>query len=268
MTRSYTLPPLELLPPAYVAENTSYPLFATCIAFLVIETFFMTLLYTSRFLSSDKKANWHMVALMTGAYIVCLGKITIGLLAVKIGGAGRHLETLPLPTIQIALKLNTALQLICPLTTSLTKMAILCLFHTIFGATSARYRLVIRATFILCLVTTLVQVIIPLANCKPFSATWTFGGESACAIDGLYLWKYLSIPNVITTIIVVCIPIPAMYKLQISLATKVGLGVVLSVCICGYAVVLDDCGVGDVYGCRGFAYFEAVDEEGVWWGGV
>lgn len=79
MTRPYTLPPLELLPPAYVAENTSHPLFATCIAFLVIETFFMALLYTSRFLSSDKKANWHMVALMTGAYIVCLGKITIGL---------------------------------------------------------------------------------------------------------------------------------------------------------------------------------------------
>lgn len=117
-------------------------------------------------------------------------------------------------------------------------MAILCLFYTIFGATSARYRLVIRATFILCLVTTLVQVIIPLANCKPFSATWTFGGESACAIDGLYLWKYLSIPNVITTIIVVCIPIPAMYKLQISLATKVGLGVVLSVCICGVVAAL------------------------------
>ena len=72
-------PSIEDLPPAYVAEDNSHPLFATCIAFLVIETFFMSLLYISRFLSSETKANWNMVALMTGAYIVCLCKITIGL---------------------------------------------------------------------------------------------------------------------------------------------------------------------------------------------
>ena len=158
--------------------------------------------------------------------------------AVHVGGAGRHLLTLDPPAITTALQLNTALQLVCPLTTSLSKMSILCLFYTIFGATSERYRTAIRATFILCLATLLVQVIIPFANCKPFSATWTLGAESACAINGLYLWKYLSIPNVVTTIVVVCIPIPALYKLQVSAATKFGLAVVLSVCVCGVVAAL------------------------------
>ncbi|KAF1971974.1 hypothetical protein BU23DRAFT_168768 [Bimuria novae-zelandiae CBS 107.79] len=226
-------PPLDSLPPTYVAEDNSHALLATCIAFLAIETTFMSLLYTSRFLSSEQKANWNMVALMTGAYIVCLGKITIGLLAIHIGGAGHHAATLSYPTITTALQLNTALQLVCPLTTSLSKMSILCLFYTIFGRTSARYRLVIRVTFVLCLITLLVQVVIPFANCRPFSATWTLGAESMCAINGLFLWKYLSIPNVVTTLVVVAIPIPALWKLHVSTATKAGLGVVLCVCVCG-----------------------------------
>ncbi|KAJ4304780.1 hypothetical protein N0V90_000308 [Kalmusia sp. IMI 367209] len=117
-------------------------------------------------------------------------------------------------------------------------MSILCLFYTIFGRTSARYRLVIRITFVLCLITLLVQVVIPFANCKPFSATWTLGAEEACAINGLALWRYLSIPNVITTLIVVALPVPAMYKLQVSTATKLGLGVVLSVCVCGVVAAI------------------------------
>ncbi|KAL1600677.1 hypothetical protein SLS60_007065 [Paraconiothyrium brasiliense] len=152
---------------------------------------------------------------------------------IHIGGAGRHALTLDYATLTHGLQLNTAMQLVCPLTTSLSKMSILCLFYTIFGRTSARYRLVIKITFILSLITLLVQVIIPFANCRPFRATWTLGQQNLCSIDGLILWKYLSIPNVITTFIVVAIPIPALYKLRVSFATKLGLAVVLSVCVCG-----------------------------------
>lgn len=210
----------------------------------------MLLLYTSRLLSVEKTANWNMVALMTGAYLVCLGKITIGLrmpspptslphlltnpsiVAIHIGGAGHHLLTLPYPTITTALQLNTALQLICPLTTSLSKLSILCLFHTLFARTSPRSRLVIRTTFALTLLTLLIQILIPLLNCKPFSATWTLSAHpSACAIPGLSLWKYLSVPNLVTTLVVVCIPVPALYKLRVSTATKAGLAVVLGVCV-------------------------------------
>ena len=72
-------PSLANLPPSYIAEDNSHPLFATCIAFLVIETTFMLLLCISRFLSNDPAANWNMIALMTGAYLVCLCKTSIGL---------------------------------------------------------------------------------------------------------------------------------------------------------------------------------------------
>ncbi|KAF2450004.1 hypothetical protein P171DRAFT_469887 [Karstenula rhodostoma CBS 690.94] len=244
MGTSPYFPSIDQFPPGYAEEKNSRPLLETCIAFLVLDTVFIMLLYTSRFLCNDKKhpseqkANWSMISLMTGTYIVCVSKITLGFLAIHMGGAGRHTATLDYTTITTSLQLNTSLQLICPLTTSLSKMSILCLLHNIFGRTSKRTRLVIRITFVLCLITLLVQVVIPFANCRPFSATWTLGQQSQCAISGLVLWKYLSIPNVITTFIVVAIPLPALYKLRISTATKMGLAVVLSVCVCGVVAAI------------------------------
>lgn len=64
---------------AYLAEDNSTPLLATCIAFLIIEGLFIFMMYTSRFLGKDQKANLWMTILMTGAYIVCIAKIAIGI---------------------------------------------------------------------------------------------------------------------------------------------------------------------------------------------
>jgi hypothetical protein len=152
---------------------------------------------------------------------------------VRIGGAGRHLLALSPQTIQTGLKLNVALQIVCPLATSLSKLSVLALFHTIFGHTSRRYRLVIRATVALVVTILLFQFIIPFANCRPFSYNWNRQQNGTCAIEPLSLWRYLSIPNVLSTIIIVGIPIPALYRLKASTATKAGLGVVFTVCIAG-----------------------------------
>ncbi|KAF2249013.1 hypothetical protein BU26DRAFT_379265, partial [Trematosphaeria pertusa] len=80
--------------------------------------------------------------------------------------------------------------------------------------------------------------VIPFANCKPFSKNWEVMGPGSCAIQPLSLWRYLSIPNVVTTIIIVGIPLPALYKLNVSPATKVGLGLVFSVCIAGIVAAI------------------------------
>ena len=64
---------------AYLAQDNSSPLLATCITFLIVEGMFIFLMYTSRFLGKDQKANLWMTILMTGAYVVCIAKITIGI---------------------------------------------------------------------------------------------------------------------------------------------------------------------------------------------
>lgn len=217
----------------YLAENHGAALLDTCIAFLVLETVLMVLLFASRYLAKDQQANMSMTMLMTAGYFTCCAKITLGILSVKIGGAGRHTAALSPPTIVHMLKIQTALQIICPLTTSLTKLGILSLLHTILGRTSKNTRIVIKATFVLVLAVLLIQVIIPFANCKPFSKSWNPLGPGKCAIPGLTLWRYLSIPNVVTTFIMICIPLPAMWKLKVNVPTKLGIGVVFTVCLMG-----------------------------------
>jgi hypothetical protein len=158
---------------------------------------------------------------------------------IQIGGAGRHLIALPPSTLQTGLKLNLALQIVCPLATSLSKLSILSLFHTIFGRTSRNYRLVIYANSALVLIILIVQLILPFANCKPFSYNWKMKDSSGtCAIAPKSLWRYLTIPNVITTIIMVGIPIPALYRLKVSPSTKAGLVGVFAVCLAGVAAAI------------------------------
>lgn len=222
--------------PEYLAEDGSGRVLQTCIAFMILETFFMSLLYISRALSKQKKTNWTMILLMTGAYVVCMFKITIALLMIQIGGAGRHLVTVPSSTIRKGLKLNLALQIICPLATSLSKLGVLSLFYNLFGSTSRNYRIVIRATSVLVLAILITLFLIPFANCKPLSYNWNKkDGAGSCAIAPLSLWRYLSIPSVVTTVMVVCIPIPALYRLKISPAAKVGLAGIFIVCLGGVA---------------------------------
>lgn len=158
---------------------------------------------------------------------------------IQVGGAGRHMVSLQPDTLTEMLKLNTALQIICPLTTSLTKLGILCLYQQIFARQSSRYyHWAIKGTFALVLCTLIIQVIIPFANCKPFSHSWDPFGPGSCAFPGLNLWRYLSIPNVISTIIMIAIPLPALYKLNVGVPTKLGLGVVFSVCIMGMVAAI------------------------------
>ncbi|KAF2023991.1 hypothetical protein EK21DRAFT_44186, partial [Setomelanomma holmii] len=148
-------------------------------------------------------------------------------------GEGRHLVALPPPTRVNALKLSTALQIVCPLTTSLSKLGVLCLFHRVCAKSSRRYRIAICTTFGIVLAVMIAQVLVPFLNCRPFSKTWDSTKPGRCAFTSLSLWRYLSIPNVLTTLMVVAIPIPALVKLQVSRSMKLGFVAVFSVCIFG-----------------------------------
>jgi hypothetical protein len=66
-----------LFPPEYLTEDVSASLLGASFAFLVLETTFIILLYTSRYLAKGERANLSMQILLTLAYIVCVGKITI-----------------------------------------------------------------------------------------------------------------------------------------------------------------------------------------------
>jgi hypothetical protein len=83
-------------PPEYLAEDVSAPLLGTSIAFLILETLFIVLLYTSRYLSKGERANLSMQILLTLTYIVCVGKITIAFRKPCISSNSKHLADIDL----------------------------------------------------------------------------------------------------------------------------------------------------------------------------
>lgn len=152
---------------------------------------------------------------------------------IKLGGTGRHTVSLSPATRRTALKLATVSQIICPTTTTFSKLGVLCLFDRILKQSGRPYRIIIRATFVVVLATMIVQVLIPFINCRPFSKQWSPTAPGECSIPTLSLWRYLGIPNVFTTLIVVAIPVPALVKLNVSRPVKCGLAVVFVVCLAG-----------------------------------
>jgi hypothetical protein len=132
----------------------------------------------------------------------------------------------------------TALQIVCPLTTSLSKLGVLCLLNRIFRQSGRWYRIAIHTTFCLVLAITFAQVLIPFINCRLFSKNWRPEEPGICAIAGLSLWRYLDIPNVSTTLFTVAIPLPALVKLHVTQGTKLGLVVVFGVCVLGVGAAI------------------------------
>lgn len=157
---------------------------------------------------------------------------------IEYGGAGRHLVALDRPSITLALKLSFALQIVCPLTTSFSKLGVLCLFYRIFGQSSRAYRMCIKATFAFVVVIMIAQILIPFLNCRPFNHTWHPESQGSCAIPALSLWRYLGIPNVVTTLIIVTLPVPALAKLNVSRPVRLGLIVVFGICILGIVAAI------------------------------
>lgn len=125
---------------------------------------------------------------------------------IKIGGAGKHMWSSDMPTLTSLFKLLFALQIVCPMTTSMIKLAVLWFFYHIFGVQSKNYRIAIYAAAAIVASVLIVQVIIPIANCKPIAFNWDISIQGKCSIEVMALWRYLSIPNIVTDLIMLAIP--------------------------------------------------------------
>jgi hypothetical protein len=64
------------------ADDNSGSLLYTAVFFLLLETCFILLLYTSRYLAPhDRERDWAMESLMTATYSVCVGKVVVAICA-------------------------------------------------------------------------------------------------------------------------------------------------------------------------------------------
>ena len=134
-----------------------------------------------------------------------------------------------------------SLAIVCPLTTSLSKLGVLCLYFRIFGHISRTYRVVIRATFVLVVGVVLTQIFTSVFNCHPYAWNWNPKGPVICKIPPITLLRFEDLPNLIATFLVATIPILGLVILRprFSRPVRIGLVVVLSICFCAvFAAVM------------------------------
>ena len=143
---------------------------------------------------------------------------------VKQGGAGYHVgylkQTDPSRLIWRAKYLlsisSTYFLAIC-----IPKLAILAFYRRIFPQRYMRIVIyviagIVISTFIAC-------IIASLAACRPFQANYdpTFVGGQCIDKMKLYIWT--SIPNIVTDVAMLTLPLPTVWKLNTNLRTKLAL---------------------------------------------
>ncbi|KAK4183165.1 hypothetical protein QBC35DRAFT_508565 [Podospora australis] len=222
------LPTLEMLlalPPEYMNEvNNPERLSNSGIAFLVLITVIYILFNISRYFHAERN-HWEVWVLYPLSYVLSVGMCILCLLYVEIGGSGRHLAYWLLNDankIVTYLKIQTATEFIYMAGVTLPKICLLILYLRIFTERKVRI-----ATWIVLGVVIAnyfaTGIIATLTVCQPFAFKWdkTIPGGKCNNLMAAY--RYISIPNIMTDLAIIVLPLSTLWKLQASKMRKVGL---------------------------------------------
>ncbi|KAF1930401.1 uncharacterized protein M421DRAFT_58505 [Didymella exigua CBS 183.55] len=209
--------------PQYLAETNDPGLDQRgSIAFIVIDTFFLMVFYTSRYLN-PKAVGTPMLICNTLAYVLCLGSAVTGILMVQIGGVGYHVAAVPITTFQTWLKLSKVLEFTYTPAVMFAKLAALSLYYQVFEITI--YRRIMIGIGIIIVLQGVISFILAFSICRPFRYFWTQAvnpNDGTCG-DVMLFYKSYSIPSLVTDVAMLVLPWPILLKLNVQTADKIGL---------------------------------------------
>lgn len=145
---------------------------------------------------------------------------------VLVGRAGQHTAYLSFyhpDTLLLNLKLKTAAQFVYALAVALPKIALLLLYLRIFPEGNRRARTVIWIILVVVSLHCLVDgIIVCFTICQPFSYQWDPSSLGKCG-NWLLVYKVYGIPNILTDLAILALPLPMLSRLQMGKAQKMGL---------------------------------------------
>ena len=140
---------------------------------------------------------------------------------VEIGGSGRHLAYFLIKedahTVSISLKLTMAQEFSYGLSIAGPKLAIIALYLRVIREKWARR--ITWFTGLLIALWYISGVVAILLICHPIRYRWDKNIHGHCG-NLLALYRYISIPNLITDMAILILPIPTLLNLQISSTAK------------------------------------------------
>lgn len=239
-TSSFDPTELAKLPKGYLQQDIGDRLIITASVFIVLQTIFVTLFYISRHLTKTLNGLECWLFMPVG-YILTTVLCVCGIckyatrrypafahrvtsVSVKCGGSGRHVEAVLLQDPQMVInrnKIDKVVEFVYIEAIAGTKLAILCLYLRIFSTRS--YRIATYLVGALIILTVIGAHICSLVICSPIAFQWNPtipGGHCGNLMLAYQMW---CIPNIATDVMMLVLPLPAIFKLRIDMAVKIGL---------------------------------------------
>ena len=128
----------------------------------------------------------------------------------------------PLTTQHLTCALQTiyAFEMIYTLTIMTIKLSILFFYHRIF--VNPRFQLIVKCLFAFVCLWGFLMVLIVIAQCIPVEHFWHPKTPGRCVnLDGFFIGS--AVPNIVTDFIIVFLPMPLVWRLQLKREQKIAL---------------------------------------------
>lgn len=199
---------------AHIHDDRASTIVTSHIICITIAAIAICLRFISRRLGSValKADDWTVVA----AFVLEVGEVACGLLAVHEGG-GKHAILLPNPRRfgQIVL----ATEVLYNPAIACVKISMLLLYNRIFPDQKFRYGLIAIGSFVI--VYSTIVSFTAIFQCRPTAAAWDPYIEGAKCIDFGKEAIVFSIINAITDVVIVVLPMPLLWRMQMEWRRKV-----------------------------------------------
>jgi len=212
--------------PEYLAE-TSKPESALVVGilFLVLITLIYIAFVVSRVFFA-KRNGWELWAVYPLSYLSCLCLCIFCILAVKIGGTGRHVQYWMMhnpPTVTVYYKLINAGMWVYMAGVTFPKICIMMLYIRILDKVKRKVRITVYITMAVVLLNALVNIVLFAISCTPYAYHWDRTIPGGRCFNGGVWQKIISVPNIVTDVALLALPFFAFWGLQVSFTRKIGL---------------------------------------------
>ncbi|PVI07049.1 hypothetical protein DM02DRAFT_581776 [Periconia macrospinosa] len=212
----------------YLAEDIGPSMLATVDAMIVLCTVFLVLHYLSRYLAGTPLGTEDF--LLPFAWLANIALCVIDILMVKETGLGRHLAYVMATDPG---KLNGYLkgvflnELVHPFAVAIPKICVVLLYLRVF--TNKRERIAAKILIAVILATWVAFNIATMFQCIPLTFNWDKSIPGGTCFDAVLFSQSSSVPNIVTDVAILVLPIRTVVALKISVGRKVGLIVIFLV---------------------------------------
>lgn len=218
----------QIYPAGYLDQFSGDRLIAVASVFITAEIIFVALSFVASYISQRKSVKWRFrreewfTMLGLGSN---LAMNAISLAAIKYVYAGHHLPyvlTLHATALPTFLKMEITFAILYILSITLPKLTMLSLFLCIFVIKWQR-----RASYLIAailLATALANIIANVTQCIPLEHLWDKQKKGKCFDQNAY-WRWASLPNILTDVAMLALPVPMIMGTMMGWRDKAGVGI-------------------------------------------